>query len=59
MQLVQALFSIGASAVAPWAVGSLAQSHGFGTALSISSIAFLLAAATWFWIPETKGRELA
>lgn len=48
-----------ASAVAPWAVGSLAQSHGFGTALSISSIAFLLAAATWFWIPETKGRELA
>ena len=48
-----------ASAVAPWAVGSLAQSHGFGTALSISSLAFLLAAATWYWIPETRGRELA
>lgn len=48
-----------ASAAAPWAVGSLAQSHGFGTALSISSLAFVLAAATWIWIPETKGRELA
>lgn len=48
-----------ASAVAPWAVGSLAQSHGFGTALSMSSIAFILAAVTWTWIPETRGRELA
>ena len=48
-----------ASAIAPWAVGSLAQSHGFATALSMSSIAFLLAALTWIWIPETKGRELA
>jgi MFS family permease len=47
-----------ASAVAPWAVGSLAQSHGFATALSMSSIAFVLAAVTWIWIPETKGREL-
>ena len=33
-----------ASAAAPWAVGSLAQTHGFGTALSLSSVAFLLAA---------------
>jgi MFS family permease len=48
-----------ASAIAPWAVGSLAQSQGFGTALSLSSIAFVLAAVTWIWIPETKGRELA
>ncbi|MEX2663545.1 MAG: MFS transporter [Vicinamibacterales bacterium] len=47
-----------ASAIAPWAVGSLAQSHGFGTALSMSSIAFVLAAVTWIWIPETRGREL-
>lgn len=47
-----------ASAVAPWAVGSLAQSHGFGAALSLSSIAFVLAAVTWIWIPETRGREL-
>lgn len=48
-----------ASAVAPFAVGSLAQTHGFRTALSITSVAFLLAAVSWIWIPETKGRELA
>ena len=42
-----------ASAVAPFAVGSLAQTHGFSAALSICSVAFLLAAFTWIWIPET------
>lgn len=47
-----------ASAAAPWAVGSLAQTHGFATALLLSSAAFLLAALTWIWIPETRGREL-
>lgn len=47
-----------ASAVAPWAVGSLAQSHGYGMALSLSSFAFLAAACVWIWIPETRGREL-
>jgi MFS family permease len=47
-----------ASAAAPFAVGSLADTQGFGAALSICSVAFLLAAATWIWIPETKGREL-
>jgi MFS family permease len=46
------------SAAAPFAVGTLAQTHGFGTALSISSAAFLLAAIAWIWIPETKGRAL-
>lgn len=48
-----------ASAVAPFAVGSLAQSRGFSVALSICSAAFVLAAVMWIWIPETKGRELA
>ena len=47
------------SAGAPWLVGSLAQTHGFGPALMVSSGAFLLAAAAWIWIPETAGRELA
>ncbi|MEO6212544.1 MAG: MFS transporter [Vicinamibacterales bacterium] len=47
-----------ASAAAPWAVGSLAATHGFGTALLLSSGAFLLAALTWAWIPETRGRQL-
>jgi MFS family permease len=48
-----------ASAVAPFAVGSLAKTHGFGVALSVASSAFLLAALMFIWIPETKGRTLA
>jgi MFS family permease len=48
-----------ASAVAPFAVGTLAQTHGFGVALSICSAAFLLAALCWGWIPETRGRALS
>lgn len=47
-----------ASAVAPFAVGSLAQARGFSVALSICSAAFVLAAVLWIWIPETKGRDL-
>jgi MFS family permease len=48
-----------ASAVAPFAVGSLASTRGFDAALSLTAVAFLLAAAMWIWIPETKGRRLA
>ncbi|MEW5980739.1 MAG: MFS transporter [Acidobacteriota bacterium] len=48
-----------ASAVAPFAVGSLAASGGFGVAFSIAAAAFVLAAAMWAWIPETRGRALA
>jgi MFS family permease len=48
-----------ASAIAPFAVGTLAQTHGFGLALSICSAAFLLAALCWRWIPETRGTSLA
>jgi MFS family permease len=47
-----------ASAVAPFAVGSLAQTRGFQSALLLTSVAFLLAAATWIFIPETRGRQL-
>jgi MFS family permease len=47
-----------ASALAPFTVGTLAQTHGFATALSLSSGAFVLAAVTWIWIPETRGRSL-
>jgi MFS family permease len=47
------------SAAAPFAVGSLADTHGFDRALSLTSVAFLLAAVMWIWIPETKGRGLA
>lgn len=47
------------SAAAPFTVGTLAHTHGFGPALSISSLAFLAAACMWVWIPETRGRQLA
>ena len=46
------------SALAPFTVGSLAQTHGFGLALSMSSAAFLLAAVAWVAIPETRGVRL-
>jgi MFS family permease len=48
-----------ASAIAPFAVGSLAATQGFQVALSITAIAFICAAIAWVWIPETKGRQLA
>jgi MFS family permease len=47
-----------ASAVAPYTVGKLAETHGFHVALSMAALAFLLAAVAWIWIPETKGRTL-
>ena len=47
-----------ASAAAPFLIGSLADTHGFGTALLVCSAAFVLAAILWIWIPETKGRAL-
>ncbi len=47
------------AAIAPFAVGSLAETHGMATALSIVAGALLLAAVTWVVIPETKGRALA
>jgi MFS family permease len=46
------------SAIAPFTVGSLADTYGFRVALSINALAFLLGAAMWIGIPETKGREL-
>jgi MFS family permease len=47
-----------ASAAAPYTVGSVAATRGFGVAFAIAGAAFLLAALTWIWIPETKNREL-
>jgi MFS family permease len=47
-----------ASAAAPYAVGTLAQTRGFDIALSTTSVAFVLAAFMWIWIPETRGRAL-
>lgn len=47
-----------ASAAAPFTVGSVAATHGFRVALSLAAIAFVFAAITWLWIPETKGKAL-
>ena len=47
-----------ASAVAPFVVGSLATTRGFGAALSVAGSAFVVAAVLWVWIPETRGRAL-
>jgi len=46
------------SAGAPYLVGSLADTHGFGAALLVCSVAFVVAAVFWIWIPETRGRVL-
>lgn len=47
-----------ASAAAPFVVATLAQTRGFGAAFTLTSVAFLEAAALWIWIPETRGRAL-
>jgi MFS family permease len=48
-----------ASAVAPFVVGAMAQERGFGIAFTLTSVAFLIAAGLWAFIPETRGRQLA
>jgi MFS family permease len=45
-----------ASAAAPWLVGGLAERKSFPAALSLASAAFLIAAAIWIFIPETRNR---
>lgn len=47
------------SAAAPFVVGSLAATQGFGVAFAITGVAFLAAAIAWMWIPDTGRRELA
>jgi MFS family permease len=47
-----------ASAAAPYLVGTLADTRGFGQALLVCSAAFVVAAIFWIWIPETRGRTL-
>ena len=43
-----------ASAAAPFTVGSLAQTHGFGVAFTVVGVAFVAAAVSFIWIPETS-----
>lgn len=43
-----------ASAVAPYAVGALAERHGFGSAFYLDAAAFLAAAGFWVFLPATE-----
>ncbi len=44
------------SALAPFIVGlSLAQTRGFGAAFQLLAFALILGAATWIWLPESRG----
>jgi MFS family permease len=54
-------FNVGrlGSAIAPFVVGSLAETNGFGAAFAITAAALVLGALTWIWLPETRGRSLA
>lgn len=47
----------GASALAPFAVGSLAVRHGLGLAFNLVAAAFSLAALLALLLPETRGKE--
>ena len=48
----------GVSALAPFAVGHYAHTHGLGVAFSLTTVAFLIAAAFALALPETKGKAL-
>ena len=48
-----------ASAAAPIAIGAAALKHGLGTAIAIDSLFFLAGAVLIWFLPETRGQELA
>jgi MFS family permease len=48
-----------ASALAPFAIGAIADSHGLGYGLALNSAFFLIGAGLIFTLPETRGTELA
>jgi MFS family permease len=47
-----------ASAAAPFTIGKLATTHGFGVAFAVAGAVYFLGALAWAFIPETQGREL-
>ena len=46
------------SALAPFAVGAIADRRGFGAGLALNSAFFLIGAALIFTLPETRNTEL-
>lgn len=49
----------GLSALAPLIIGSVGQTHGLSYAFALCAISFALAAASAFFVPETRGLDLA
>lgn len=52
-------FGRGLSALAPFAVGAIADRSGLGLALGLNSAFFLIGAVLVYMLPETKNAELA
>lgn len=48
----------GLSAMAPWVIGSVAEQHGLGAALSLTSVFFVVGGVLSMLLPETRGKEL-
>ena len=48
-----------ASALAPWAVGALAEVSGIGPALGLVAVFYVAGALLARGLPETRGRELS
>lgn len=48
-----------ASALAPYAIGAIADRRGFGSGLALNSAFFLIGAVLIFTLPETKNTELS
>ncbi|MEW6366587.1 MAG: MFS transporter [Acidobacteriota bacterium] len=46
------------SALAPYTIGAVADVHGIGSALALTSVFFLLGAGLMMLMPETKGSRL-
>jgi len=47
-----------ASAAAPFVIGSLAASRGFGAAFTVAGAAFLFAAIALYWVPDARNVDL-
>ena len=48
-----------ASALAPWAIGTLADQRGMGFALGATSVLYVAGAGLVLLLPETRGKEIA
>jgi MFS family permease len=49
----------GISAMAPWVIGRLGETHGLAWAFLACGIAYGAAALSAFWVPETRGLDLS